>query len=103
MTSVISSSKQISPYTFYIVENADGYMININFDNFISLDGNTILADMGKTVVKNGFIYRKVQMASYNGELILSSTNNTGYICLNSDRISIDGAGHRNQGVSKMN
>ena len=64
-----------------------------------SLDANTILSDMGKTVVIGGYIYRKVQVATVND--VISSGNQTGYICLNSDSAPLfDGD---NQGVSKLN
>lgn len=88
---------QIPAFTFYIVENNDGHMANMEMNGTIYLDGNTILADMGKTVVQNGFVFRKVQIVTDdNGNQVFGGT--TGYICLNSDRILGD-----NQGVSKLN
>jgi hypothetical protein len=65
------------------------------------LDGNTILADMGKTVVIDGYIYRKVQIATNDNDGTLTPGNRTGYICLNSDEPPFFN-GYR-QGVSKLN
>jgi hypothetical protein len=76
-------------------------MINPTFTGFINLNGNTVLADIGKTIVSDGFIYRSVQITSYNGELILGGQ--TGYICLNSDEINIPDVGSENQGISRLN
>lgn len=100
MTSRLTTVKQLAPFTHYIVETGGGYMLRtLTMDDTQSLNANTILSDMGKTVVINGYIYRKVQVATVSG--VISSGNQTGYICLNSDSAPLfDGA---NQGVSKLN
>lgn len=101
MTSRLTTVKQLAPFTHYIVVNTEGgYMLRtLTMDDTQSLNTNTILSDMGKTVVINGYIYRKVQVATVNG--VISSGNQTGYICLNSDSAPLfDGA---DQGVSKLN
>ena len=103
MTSVLSSFSQIPAFSYYIVENSGGsiaYMLNtLTMNDTYQLGENIILADMGKTVVIDGYIYRKVQIAS-NG-LDLTPGNRTGYICLNSDRPPL--LGGPRQGVSKLN
>ncbi len=100
MTSLVSNKSQIPAFTFYIVENADGHMLNtLTMGDTRNLNNDTILADMGKTVVINGYIYRKVQIHTVNNVVI--ADGNTGYICLNSDRAPLfDGD---EQGVSKLN
>jgi hypothetical protein len=104
MTSVLSYKSQIPPFTYYIVENNGGYMLNSLVANgespdIIELSGNTVLADMGKTVVIHGYIYRKVQIHSVDGVVIPDLP--TGFICLNSDSAPLfDGT---NQGVRKLN
>ena len=75
-------------------------MINMDFTGFIQLNEGTVLADMGKTVVTNGFIYRKVQIVSENGTLYAG--NATGYICLNCDEVTVDGS-TRNLNIRKLN
>ena len=54
---------------------------------------------MGKTVVINGYIYRKVQVVTVNN--VTSSGNQTGYICLNSDKAPLFNS--RAQGIMKLN
>jgi hypothetical protein len=54
---------------------------------------------MGKTVFIDGYIYRKVQVVTVNS--IISSGNQTGYICLNSDKAPLFGT--YNQGITKLN
>jgi hypothetical protein len=100
MTSVLSRIAQIRPFTFYIVENNGGYILKtLTLGDTYDLDSNTILSDMGKTVVVDGYIYRKVQVVTVND--VISSGNQTGYICLNSDEAPLfDGS---NQGISKLN
>ena len=100
MTSHISTKAQILPFTYYIVENNGGYILKtLTSADTYSLDANTILADMGKTVVLGGYIYRKVQVVTVNN--VISSGNQTGYICLNSDEAPLfDGD---NQGIHKLN
>ena len=86
--------------TYYIVESGGGYMLNTltNADTR-SLSANTVLADMGKTVVVDGYVYRKVQVTTVNNVVVSGAL--TGYICLNSDEAPLfDGD---NQGVSKLN
>jgi hypothetical protein len=64
-----------------------------------NLSNNTVLADMGKTVVIDGYIYRKVQI--HTASFVITPNLPTGYICLNSDEAPLfDGD---NQGVSKLN
>jgi hypothetical protein len=100
MTSVLSRIAQIRPFTSYIVENNDGYILKtLTLGDTYELNGNTILSDMGHTVVLDGYIYRKVQVVTVNH--VISSGNQTGYICLNSDEAPLfDGS---NQGISKLN
>jgi hypothetical protein len=100
MTSVLSHKAQIPPFAHYIVENVGGNILTtLTLGDTYSLNGNTILADMGKTVVIDGYIYRKVQVVTVSGTI--SSGNATGYICLNSDSAPLfDGD---NQGISKLN
>ena len=90
MSSVISAKSQIAPFTYYIVENGGGNMANMTRTDNISLSGNTILVDMGKTIVENGYVFRKVQNVSGVG----------GYICLNSDLIYGDSG--ESQAVNKL-
>ena len=100
MTSRLTTIAQIPAFTYYIVENNGGYMLNtLTSGDTSSLSANIILADMGKTVVIDGYIYRKVQVAT--ASYVISSGNQTGYICLNSDRAPLFSG--NNQGVSKMN
>lgn len=100
MSSRLSAYAQIPAFTFYIVENNDGHILRtLSMGDTYSVDANTILADMGKTVVINGYIYRKVQVVTVNN--VISSGNQTGYICLNSDEAPLfDGD---NQGIMKLN
>lgn len=100
MTSVLSRIAQIRPFTSYIVENNGGYILKtLTLGDTYELDSNTILSDMGKTVVIDGYIYRKVQVVTV--DHVISSGNQTGYICLNSDEAPLfDGD---NQGISKLN
>jgi len=99
MTSVLSSYAQIPAFSFYIVENNGGYFLNtLTLGDTYRLIANTILSDMGKTVVIDGYIYRKVQIATNNNQI--SSGNRTGYMCLNSDEAPLfDGD---SQGISKL-
>ena len=100
MSSFLSTKAQIPPFTYYIVENADGYILKtLTLGNTYSLNANTILSDMGKTDVRSGYIYRKVQVVTVNG--VVSSGNQTGYICLNSDRAPLFNG--YSQGISKLN
>ena len=100
MTSLLSTYAQIQAFTRYIVENNGGYILmTLTVGDTYSLNSNTILADMGNTVVIDNYIYRKVQVVTVSG--VISSGNQTGYICLNSDSAPLfDGS---NQGISKMN
>ncbi len=100
MTSLLSTKAQIPAFTFYIVENNGGYILKtLTLGDTESLNSNTVLADMGKTVVIDGYIYRKVQVVTVSDEI--SSGNQTGYICLNSDEAPLfDG---NNQGIMKLN
>lgn len=100
MTSRLSTKAQIPPFTYYIVENADGYILKtLTLGDTYSLNADTILADMGKTRVIDGYIYRKVQVVTVNN--VISSGNQTGYICLNSDEAPLfDG---NEQGIMKLN
>jgi hypothetical protein len=100
MTSRISIVKQIVPFTYYIVENNGGYILKtLTLGDTYSLNNNTVLSDMGKTVVIGSYIYRKVQVVTVNG--VISFGNQTGYICLNSDRAPLFNGS--NQGISKLN
>lgn len=93
MSSIHSYKAQIAPFTFYIVEAAGGYMAtDLSTEAVMFLNANTILADMGKTVVIANKVYRKVQIVTSAGD------GTVGYICLNSDDIFGE-----NQGVSKLN
>jgi hypothetical protein len=100
MTSVLSHKSQIPPFAHYIVENSGGYILKtLTLGDTYSLNSDTILADMGKTSVIDGYIYRKVQVVTVSG--VISSGNQTGYICLNSDEAPLfDGT---NQGIGKLN
>ena len=102
MTSVLSRKAQIPPFSYYIVENNDaGYILNtLTFGDTTALSRNIILGDRGKTVVIDGYIYRKVQIvAQASGEIIYGGQ--MGYICLNSDSAPLfDGT---RQGISKLN
>jgi hypothetical protein len=65
MTSRISIVKQIFPFTYYIVENNGGYILKtLTLGDTYSLNNNTVLSDMGKTVVIGSYIYRKVQVVT---------------------------------------
>ena len=100
MTSHISRTAHIPAFTQYIVENNDGRMLNtLTLGDTRTLNTNTILSDMGKTVVINDYIYRKVQVTTVNG--VISYGNRTGYICLNSDRAPLFNG--NTQGISKLN
>ena len=100
MTSRLTVIKQIAPFTYYIVENNGGYLLKtLTLGDTYSLNNNTILSDMGKTVVIGGYIYRKLQVVTVNG--VISSGNQTGYICLNSDSAPLFNGS--NQGISKLN
>jgi hypothetical protein len=100
MTSVLSRIAQIRPFTSYIVENNGGYILKtLTLGDIYSLNGNTILSDMGKIVIVDGYIYRKVQVVTVN--YVISSGNQTGYICLNSDEAPLFNG--LNQGISKLN
>lgn len=100
MSSLLSAYAQIPAFTFYIVENNGGYILKtLNLGNIYGLAANTILSDMGNTVVINGYIYRKVQVVTVNG--VISSGNQTGYICLNSDKAPLFNG--LNQGITKLN
>ena len=100
MTSLLTNKSQIPPFTFYIVENNGGHMLNtLTMGDVRNLSSNAVLADMGKTVVIDGYIYRKVQIHTQSNVIIPDLP--TGYICLNSDEAPLfDGD---NQGVSKLN
>jgi hypothetical protein len=100
MTSVLSRKAQIPPFSYYIVENNDGYILRtLTLGDTISVNNDTILADRGKTVVIDGYIYRKVQVVTVSDVIIFGGQ--TGYICLNSDEAPLfDG---ENQGVMKLN
>ena len=100
MSSRLSNYAQIRPFTYYIVENNGGYLLRtLTLGDTISLNANTILADMGKTTIIDGYIYRKVQISTVDDEITYG--NQTGYICLNCDEAPLfDGD---NQGVSKLN
>ena len=99
MSSLLSSYSQIPAFTRYIVENNGGYILKtLTLGDTYSVDLNTILADMGKTVVIDNYIYRKVQVVTVDNGI--SYGNQTGYICLNSDSAPLfDGF---NQGISKL-
>jgi hypothetical protein len=104
MTSVLSYKSQIPPFTYYIVKSDGGYMLNSLVANgqgvdTVELSGNAVLADMGKTVVIDGYIYRKVQIHTVDG--VVTPNLATGFICLNSDIAPL--FGENNQGVSKLN
>lgn len=101
MTSLLSEIKQLAPFTYYIVSTNDGYMLRtLTFGDTRFLDSGTTLSDMGKTVVIDGYVYRKVQIAAtVNG--VVSSGNLTGYICINSNSAPLlDG---NDQNISKLN
>lgn len=100
MTSLHSTKASVPALTYYIVENGGGYMLNsLNNADTRVLSANTVLADMGKTVVVDGYVYRKVQVTTVNNVVVSGAL--TGYICLNSDEAPLfDGD---NQGVSKLN
>lgn len=100
MTSLLLAYAQIPKFTRYIVENNGGYILKtLTLGDTYELDNNTILTDMGQTVVINDYIYRKVQVVTV-GDTI-SYGNQTGYICLNSDEAPLfDGT---NQRISKLN
>jgi hypothetical protein len=101
MTSVLSRKAQIPPFSYYIVENNGGYILTtLTVGDTYSLSGNTILGDRGKTVVIDGYIYRKVQVVTQSNGTIISE-GQTGYICLNSDNAPLFDGDH--QGISKLN
>jgi len=100
MTSLLTTYAQIPRFTRYIVENNGGYILKtLTLSDVYSLNSNTILTDMGKTVVIDNYIYRMVQVVSVNN--VISSGNQTGYICLNSDRAPLFNGD--SQGISKLN
>jgi len=100
MSSRLSAYAQIPAFTFYIVENNGGYLLKtLTLGDIYSLNNNTILSDMGNTVVIDGYIYRKLQVVTVNG--VISSGNQTGYICLNSDKAPLFNG--FNQGITKLN
>ena len=100
MTSRLSAFAQIPRFTFYIVENNGGYILKtLVLGDTYSLNANTVLSDMGKTDVIDGYIYRKVQVVTVNN--VVSSGNQTGYICLNSDDAPLFNGD--NQGIMKLN
>jgi hypothetical protein len=100
MTSVLSYKSQIPPFTYYIVENNGGYMLtSLVLDETLELSANTVLVDMGKTVIIGGYIYRKVQIHTVDN--VVTPDGATGFICLNSDSAPL--FGEANQGVSKLN
>ncbi len=104
MSSRLSAYAQIPAFTFYIVENNRGYILKTLtlgdiYPGGPGLAANTILSDMGNTVVINGYIYRKVQVVTVNN--VISSGNQTGYICLNSDKAPLFNG--LNQGITKLN
>ncbi len=90
----------IPALTYYIVESSGGYMLNsLTNGDTRSLSANTVLADMGKTVVIGDYVYRKVKVTTVDNAVLAGGV--TGYICLNSDEAPLfDGD---NQGVSKLN
>lgn len=101
MSSRLSNYAQIRPFTHYIVQaGAAGYMLEtLSMDDTVSLPAGTVLADMGKTTVINGYVYRKVQRVTDNNAI--TSGNIIGYICLNSDSAPLfDGAVQR---IAKLN
>ena len=99
MTSCLSTIKQRTSFAYYIVENTGGHILRtLTCGDTQCLHHNTILSDMGKTVVMNGYIYRMVQVATVDDEV--SDDNQTGYICLNSDSAPLFEGNH--QGISKM-
>ena len=100
MTSHLSAYAQIPAFTFYVVENNGGYILKtLTLGDTYSLNNNTILSDMGKTVVIDGYIYRKLQVVTVYD--IITYGNQTGYICLNSDGAPLFNG--LNQGISKLN
>jgi hypothetical protein len=96
MSSAVIAPSQVPASKRYIVENAGGYMMNMAMNGVVSLGANTILFDMGKTILHtaDGMLYRKVMIAPFAG------TSATGYICLDSDRINND---NNSQGVRRLN
>lgn len=101
MSSRLSNYAQIRPFTHYIVQaGADGFMLtSLTVPNTVSLPAGTVLADMGKSEIINGYIYRKVQRVTDNNAI--TSGNTVGYICLNSDEAPLfDGD---NQRIAKLN
>ena len=101
MTSRLSNYAQMRPFTHYIVQaGAAGYMISaLAANSTVSLPEGTVLADMGKSEIINGYIYRKVQRVTVNNAI--SSGNAVGYICLNSDEAPLFGT--NNQRIAKLN
>ena len=94
MSSVFRAPSQMPPFKRYLVEQNGGFMQNATFTGTVSLTRNTVLVDMGKTVLHtDGRIYRKVMVGPFTG------LGNIGYICLDSDLSS----GPNGQGVSRMN
>jgi hypothetical protein len=89
------------PFTYYIVETGGGRMLaSLTLNDTVALNANVILSDMGKTTVINGYIYRKVQIATASDDTV-SYGNRVGYICLNSDLAPLFGSNR--QGISKLN
>ena len=101
MSSRLSHYAQIAPFTHYIVQaGAAGRMLTaLTLAATVSLPASTVLADMGKTTVINGYVYRKVQRVTDNNAI--TSGNQVGYICLNSDSAPLfDGTLQR---IAKLN
>ena len=99
MTSLISQTICIPPSKHYIVENNGGHMLKtLTFGDIYFLNPNTILSDMENTAVMSGYIYRKVQIVTATDDI--SSGNQIGYICLNSDQAPLFNG--NSQGVTKM-
>lgn len=100
MTSRLSNYAQMRPFTYYIVETGGGRMLaSLTLNDTVALSANVILSDMGKSEIINGYIYRKVQIATASDAV--SYGNQVGYICLNSDLAPLFGA--TRQGISKLN
>jgi len=101
MTSRLSNYAQMRPFTHYIVQaGGAGYMISaLAANSTVSLPTGTILADMGKSEIIDGYIYRKVQRVTVGD--VISSGNAVGYICLNSELAPLFGANR--QRIAKLN
>jgi hypothetical protein len=101
MSSRLSHYAQIAPFTHYIVQaGAAGYMLaSLTLNDTVSLPAGTILADMGKSVIINDYVYRKVQRVTV-GDAV-SYGNQVGYICLTSDLAPLFGSNR--QRIAKLN